>query len=44
MKSKMNEIELFDSLQINELLISRYFAVVDDKCIDMGIVKAIFCK
>ena len=43
MKSKMNEIELFDSLQINELL-SRYFAVVDDKCIDMGIVKAIFCK
>ena len=33
--------ELADRMQISELL-SRYFAAVDDKCIDMKIVKATF--
>ena len=33
--------ELADRMQISELL-SRYFAAVDDKCIDMKIIKATF--
>lgn len=43
MKSKINETDFFDRLQISELL-SRYFAAVDDKCIDMRIVKATFAS
>jgi hypothetical protein len=35
--------ELADRMQISELL-SRYFAAVDDKCIDMQIVKATFAS
>lgn len=35
--------ELADRMQISELL-SRYFAAVDDKCIDMKIVKATFAS
>ncbi len=43
MKSKINETEFFDRLQISELL-SRYFAAVDDKCLDMKIIKATFAS
>ena len=35
--------ELADRMQIRELL-SRYFAAVDDKCIDMKIVKSTFAS
>jgi len=43
MEYKINETEFFDRMQISELL-SRYFAAVDDKCIDMKIVKATFAS
>lgn len=39
----INTTELADRMQISDLL-SRYFAAVDDKCIDMKIVKATFAS
>jgi hypothetical protein len=35
------ETEFFDRLQISDLL-SRYFRAIDDKCLDLAIVKATF--
>jgi hypothetical protein len=43
MKLKKNETDFFDHLEISELL-SRYFAAVDDKCLDMRIIKETFAS